>query len=98
MTDRAARRARLIAFAAEFYRCPNSGVILMSMADHDSKILCGCGTPNPACRESEWGIVWGERTPRFIGVHYKRWLPRATVDAYLDQGPEGPAFRRNAVR
>ena len=95
MIDREARRQRLQIMGAEFYRCPNSAVILMTVADWDDKVLCGCGQPNPACRESESGkYLIGSGYVHFIGAHIKRCLPRATLESYLDQGPEGLAFER----
>ena len=91
--SREARRQLLISSSARFYRCPNSGVILFSLEHSDDKILCGCGAPNPACFKYEFHILYRETHSRFIGAHFKRFLPNATIDEYLDQPRDYPASR-----
>jgi hypothetical protein len=91
---RAERRQRLEIMGARFFRCPNTGVILMSLADHDDKIMCGCGRPNPAIAATESGRDYRGVYHIFTGAHLKRAMAPADIEAYLDQGPEGAAFRR----
>ena len=66
---------------SEFWRCPNNGRILMPGSEHDDKVLCGCGRPQPAT----YGGPHHSRFTEPRGTHVKKFLKRATPADYLKQ-------------
>lgn len=78
-------RSEFLERTADYWQCPNDGRILIGV-QHDDKVLCGCGRPNPACARQEskaipstdFGVHYD-----FIGAHIKSYLKRATLDEAL---------------
>ena len=64
-----------------FYRCPNNERVILG-EDHDDKVICRCGKPNPKAPRN---LHRTEVVEKGFSVHYAVYMPRATEGQYRNQ-------------
>ena len=69
----------MLRLTSEFYRCPHNGRVLIASKGDDDKVMCGCG--KTVLNSDPRSMVFDDAP----GAHFKRFMPKATVEEYEAQ-------------